>query len=43
MYWRNIGKGQLVIEDVKTKGTRTRVYINKMKMMADEGYAIREV
>jgi hypothetical protein len=43
MYWRNIGKGQLVIEDVKTNGTRTRVYINKMKMMADEGYTIREV
>lgn len=32
-----------VIEDVKSEGTKTRVYINKKKMMADMGYQIREV
>lgn len=42
-YWRMCGRGALVIEDVKSKGTRTRVYINKMKMMTDKGYQIREV
>ena len=41
-YWR-IHCGELVVEDVKTKATRTRVYINKYKMMADKGYQIREV
>lgn len=42
-YWRSLGRGALVIEDVKSKGTRTRVYINKEKLMADRGYQIREV
>lgn len=42
-YWRRAGDGALIIEDVKSKATRTRVYINKYKMMADRGYAIREV
>lgn len=41
-YWRE-HTGARVIEDVKTKATRTRVYINKYKMMADKGYTIREV
>lgn len=41
--WRQVGNGSLIIEDVKTQGTRTRVYINKMKLMADRGYHIREV
>lgn len=43
MYWSILGKGTLVIEDVKSRGTRTRVYINKMKLMAEKGYTIREV
>ena len=47
-YWRKAafeggGAGTMIIEDVKTKGTRTQVYINKYKMMADRGYTIREV
>ncbi|MBP3478106.1 MAG: DUF1064 domain-containing protein [Oscillospiraceae bacterium] len=41
-YWRT-HLGERIIEDVKAKGTRTRVYINKYKMMADKGYVIREV
>ena len=43
MYWRTLGKGKLVIEDVKSQGTRTRVYINKKKLMTEKGYTIREV
>lgn len=43
IHWRTMGKGRMVIEDVKSQGTRTRVYINKMKMMAEKGYTIREV
>lgn len=42
-YWDSLAIGTMVIEDVKSQGTRTRVYINKMKMMADKGYTIREV
>lgn len=46
-YWSNAakrdGEGVEIIEDVKTQGTRTQVYINKYKMMADRGYRIREV
>ena len=42
-YWRSWGVGALIIEDVKSKGTKTRVYINKKKMMAEKGYIIREV
>ena len=42
-YWRQLWPGALVIEDVKSSGTRTREYINKKKMMADRGYQIREV
>ena len=42
-YWRSLWPGALVIEDVKSAGTKTRVYINKKKMMADMGYQIREV
>lgn len=41
-YWQSRA-GQRVIEDVKTAATRTRVYINKYKMMADKGHIIREV
>lgn len=42
-YWRGLWPGALVIEDVKSEGTKTGVYINKKKMMADMGYQIREV
>ena len=37
------GDGAEVIEDVKSKATRTRAYINKQKMMANQGSHIREV
>lgn len=37
------GDGVEIIEDVKSKATRTRVYINKRKMMANQGRHIREV
>ena len=47
VYWRkaaqNSGDGVLVVEDVKSKPTRTRAYINKYKMMAAMGHHIREV
>lgn len=42
-YWRSVGIGAKVIEDTKSQGTKTRVYINKKKMMAEKGYIIREV
>ena len=42
-YWRSVGVGTKVIEDAKTRGTKTQVYINKKKMMEDKGYIIREV
>lgn len=46
-YWREIvhqhGRGALVVEDVKSKATRTKDYRMKYKMMADKGYHIREV
>ena len=41
-YWRQ-HSGERVIEDVKSSATRTRVYINKYKMMAERGHLIREV
>ena len=31
-FWRSLWPGALVIEDVKSAGTKTRVYINKKKM-----------
>ena len=33
----------LVVEDVKSKATKTKVYSMKRKMMAEQGYFIREV
>ena len=42
-YWRSVGAGAMVVEDVKSNGTKTRVYINKKKMMAEKGHIIREV
>lgn len=46
-YWRDIvqqhGRGALVVEDVKSKATKTKDYRMKYKMMADKGYHIREV
>ena len=42
-YWRSLWPGALVIEDTKTRGTRTKEYKIKRKLMADKGYEIREV
>lgn len=42
-YWRGLYPGALVIEDTKSRGTRTKEYKIKRKMMADKGYEIREV
>lgn len=42
-YWRGLYPGALVIEDTKTRGTRTKEYQIKRKLMADKGYEIREV
>lgn len=46
-WWREAvhqhGRGVLVVEDVKSRATRTKDYRIKYKMMADRGYLIREV
>lgn len=46
-YWRGIvhqhGRGYLVVEDVKSKATKTKDYRLKYKLMAEKGYHIREV
>lgn len=42
-YWRSLYPGALVIEDVKSRGTRTKEYQIKRKLMAERGYEIREV
>lgn len=42
-YWRELYPGAMVIEDTKTRGTRTKEYNIKRKLMADKGYTIREV
>jgi hypothetical protein len=42
-YWRSLYPGDTVIEDVKSKGTRTKEYQIKRKLMADRGHEIREV
>lgn len=42
-YWRSLYPGALVVEDVKSKATRTKEYQIKRKLMADRGYEIREV
>ena len=42
-YWRGLYPGALVIEDTKTRGTRTKEYKIKRKLMADKGYEVREV
>ena len=40
-YRRN---GELIVEDVKSAATRTRVYINKRKLMQEKyGITVREV
>lgn len=39
-YWRN---GHLIIEDVKSKATRTPQYAMKRKLMAAAGWTITEV
>lgn len=42
-YWRGLYLGAVVIEDTKTRGTRTKEYKIKRKLMADKGHEIREV
>lgn len=42
-YWRSLWPGALVVEDVKSRATKTGEYMMKKKMMADRGYIIREV
>lgn len=42
-YWRSLYPGDLVVEDVKSKATRTKEYQIKRKLMADRGHEIREV
>ena len=42
-YWRGMWPGALVVEDVKSRATKTGEYMMKKKMMADKGYIIREV
>lgn len=42
-YWKAQYPGAMVIEDVKSRGTRTKEYEIKKKLMADRGYEIREV
>lgn len=42
-YWRSRGSGALVVEDVKSRPTKTKDYIMKRKMMADRGHIVREV
>ena len=37
------GINPLVVEDVKSSGTRTKEYMMKKKLMADKGYIILEV
>ena len=40
---RRPGVNQLVIEDVKSRGTKTKEYEIKKKLMAEKGYIILEV
>lgn len=46
-FWHEVadtcGPGTMVIEDVKSAGTRTDKYRIKKKLMAEKGYRIREV
>lgn len=46
-YWRQAvlwyGHGTMVVEDTKSRPTKTPQYMMKYKMMADKGYIIREV
>lgn len=46
-YWRQVvlqhGHGAMVVEDTKSRPTKTPQYMMKYKMMADKGYTIREV
>lgn len=42
-YWRSLPPGSPVVEDVKSRATKTKDYILKKKMMADKGHIIREV
>lgn len=41
--WRQLGRGAKVVEDTKSRPTKTPQYRLKYKLMADKGYIIREV
>lgn len=41
--WRQLGRGAMVVEDTKSRPTKTPQYRLKYKLMADKGYIIREV
>ncbi len=42
-FWFSCLDARLIVEDTKTRGTKTKVYIIKKKLMEDQGYEIREV
>lgn len=41
--YKEADTGQFVVEDVKSRATKTKDYIIKKKLMAERGYLIREV
>lgn len=41
--WRQLGRGAKVVEDTKSRPTKTPQYRLKYKLMADKGFIIREV
>lgn len=41
--WSQLGRGTKVVEDTKSRPTKTPQYRMKYKMMADKGFIIREV
>lgn len=43
IYWRDLGRGVVVVEDTKSGPTKTPQYRMKYKLMADKGYIIREI
>lgn len=42
-YWRTLAKGTKIIEDTKSRATKTKEYAIKRKLMAAQGHIIREV
>lgn len=41
--WRKLGQGAKVVEDTKSRPTKTPQYRMKYKLMAEKGYIIREL